>query len=86
VLSELGEERNGWFIFFSPSSAGYAIQHLERLGVDLRNSKAAWTRGKVGAIGETTRKYLEGKGVKVDAVAEEPTAQGLLRAMRQSDA
>ncbi|WWC57829.1 uncharacterized protein I303_100364 [Kwoniella dejecticola CBS 10117] len=46
---------------------------------------AFWGGWKVCAIGETTKRYLEEKGIKVDAVAEQPNPQGLLEAIRCPD-
>jgi uroporphyrinogen-III synthase len=40
---------------------------------------------RVFAIGETTRKYLLSRGVRVDAVANEPTALGMLEALRRAE-
>jgi uroporphyrinogen-III synthase len=41
-----------------------------------------WSSIRVAAIGETTAKYLAGRNINVDAVAKEPTAQGLAEAIR----
>jgi hypothetical protein len=37
---------------------------------------------RLAAIGETTRAYLESVGMEVSAVAEQPTAEGLVEAIR----
>jgi uroporphyrinogen-III synthase len=63
-----------WLAFFSPSSAGMVL--------DLLVGSAGI---RVFAIGETTRKYLLSREVKVDAVANEPTAQGMLEALRRAE-
>ena len=54
--------------FFSPSSAELVLPILgDRLA-----------QYGVAAIGATTEKYLKEHGVDVKAVAEQPTAEGLL--------
>jgi uroporphyrinogen-III synthase len=63
-----------WLVFFSPSTSEYALPHLEPL---MRSER----RVKVAAIGEKTRSFLAENGVKVDAVAEEPNAAGLVQAL-----
>lgn len=97
-----------WLAFFSPSSAGWVLPHLQLDGLEVllpqkeyqqppqqqeqsvaneaseRTEQQHHTAGRtlrVAAIGETTARYLREKGVRVDAVAEEPTALGLLRAI-----
>ncbi|WWD22338.1 hypothetical protein CI109_106829 [Kwoniella shandongensis] len=44
-----------------------------------------WEGWKVFAIGETTRKFLEDEGVKVDAVADRPNPEGMVKALKTVD-
>lgn len=74
----LGPDSRTWLAFFSPSSAGYVIPLLSP---DIVRSSGT----RIAAIGETTRAYLEGRGVEVHAVAEEPSAKGLLAAIIKAD-
>ena len=82
IIADLGNLEEAWMAFFSPSSAGMVLPYLRRLGVFSRSKEAVGP--KVAAIGGTTRKYLEGEGVKVDAVADEPKAEGLVAAIRRT--
>lgn len=72
-----------WLAFFSPSSAEFALPHLVPLlgssssEVSARGSKHI----RVFAIGETTARFLRGRGITVDAVAAEPSAVGLVQAI-----
>lgn len=58
--------------FFSPSSAELVLPLLGDRLVQYR----------VAAIGGTTEKHLRERGVMVEAVAEQPTAEGLLEAIQ----
>lgn len=49
-----------------------------------RRKEVLWTRCRVAAIGETTARYLVEREIRVEAVAKEPTAQGLLEAVQNS--
>lgn len=69
----LHDMKGDWLVFFSPSSA----EMVRSLAPDLH--------GKIAAIGETTATYLRISGCLADAVADEPTAEGLLRAIQRSD-
>ncbi len=75
-----------WMTFFSPSSAGMALSYLRRLGMlsSTDGSGGLRERVRIAAIGETTRRFLEDQGVEVDAVAEEPNAEGLVEAIRRA--
>lgn len=82
LTEALGQMGNGgWLAFFAPSSAGMVLGHLREMGVDVPPSGGM----KVAAIGETTRAFLQGEGVRVDAVAKEPTAAGLAKAIHEAD-
>ncbi|WVW81494.1 hypothetical protein I302_103488 [Kwoniella bestiolae CBS 10118] len=88
----------GWLCFFSPSGAevvlpllakGNALHNQDgyvdgtRLG--LAGLEVFWEGWKIFVIGDTTRKYFEEKGIRVDAVAERPNPEGLLEAIRCHD-
>jgi uroporphyrinogen-III synthase len=49
-----------------------------------RRKEVLWTRFRVAAIGETTARYLVDRKISVEAVAKEPTAQGLLEAIQDN--
>lgn len=72
--------------FFSPSSAGMALSYLRRPGMlsSTDGSGGLRERVRIAAIGEMTRRFLEDQGVEVDAVAEEPNAEGLVEAIRRA--
>ncbi|WVQ80414.1 hypothetical protein IAT38_002519 [Cryptococcus sp. DSM 104549] len=71
----------GWLSFFSPSSAAIVLP-LMRDGEGQTREK--WVGWKVFAIGETTRRYLEEQGVKVNAVADQPSAEGTVDAITKA--
>ncbi|OCF36063.1 hypothetical protein I316_01935 [Kwoniella heveanensis BCC8398] len=49
---------------------------------ELKGLGGTWSGWKIFAIGETTRRYLEEeKGLKVDAMADRPNAEGLVQAI-----
>lgn len=66
-----------WLVFFSPSTSGYALPHLQSL---MASERAV----QIAAIGEKTRSFLVENGIKVDAVAEEPNAAGLVQALQRA--
>jgi len=45
-------------------------------------SNESWAKCKIAAIGETTSHFLVQHGMEVHAVAKEPTAEGLVKAIR----
>jgi uroporphyrinogen-III synthase len=67
-----------WLCFFSPSSASFALSHIPA-------DRLARQGTRIFAIGETTRHHLEGRGIRVDAVADRPNPDGLLEALRAAD-
>lgn len=76
-IDAMGELDSGWMVFFSPSSAEWVLPLLPaRLGLG---------QYRIAAIGLTTERFLVQQGLQVSAVAEEPTAEGLLRAIQSSD-
>jgi len=88
LSKERDKGKRKWLIFFSPSSAGYVIPHLRGFGIitlSSENGSRDEAIVKIAAIGETTKRYLEDVGIKVDAVAEEPTPVALLRSIQRDD-
>lgn len=72
LLGENKGDAEMWIAFFSPSSAEYVLPILgSRLG-----------GCKIAAIGGTTERYLLDRGLEVQATAEQPTAEGLVRAIQ----
>src|SRR6185312_5502940 len=65
-----------WLIFTSVNGVRYFLDRLDASKSDLRS-----IRGKLCAIGPATREALERFHLKVDVVAEEYVAEGLLRAL-----
>lgn len=90
--SSLGEVSEGWAAFFSPSSAACVLPLLEgRCQLPWDQSVVAKPRGtgpriKIAAIGRTTEGYLREQGLRVEAVAETPDPEGLLKAIQSADA
>lgn len=69
-----------WLIFTSVNGVRYFLERLDASKSDLRG-----IRGKLCAIGPATRDALERFHVKVDVMAEEYVAEGLLRALGSFD-
>ena len=65
-----------WLIFTSVNGVRYFLERLDAGAGDLRS-----IRGKLCAIGPATRDALERFHLKVDVMAEEYVAEGLLRAL-----
>ena len=63
--------KDDWVVFFSPSHVSQIVLFIKKSDVPTR----------IAAIGPTTLKYLTENGVKVDAVAQQPTPESLLEAM-----
>ncbi|WWD06084.1 hypothetical protein V865_004169 [Kwoniella europaea PYCC6329] len=87
---EDGQAEKGWLCFFSPSGAEVVLPHLKTWKDSGSESQKGdvdeyWKAWKIFVIGETTKKYFEEKGIKVDAVAERPNLQGLVDAIRGYD-
>ncbi|KAI0063335.1 tetrapyrrole biosynthesis uroporphyrinogen III synthase [Artomyces pyxidatus] len=82
-LHEAEEDTPWWIAFFAPSAAAYVLPHL-RVYFDILPASAALQRqARIAAIGPTTGDFLRSEmGVHVDAVAERPSAEGLVRALR----
>ena len=68
--------RASWLVFFSPSGLE-AVTRAE--GVDVQAHRLA-------AIGPTTAEALEGDGHAVEAVADEPSPDGLVAALQRAGA
>jgi uroporphyrinogen-III synthase len=80
LLEDIGDrEEEIWLAFFSPSSAEMALDHFP---CPPSPESQVWSRIKIGAIGETTAQFLVEYGLEVHAVAQKPTAEGLLAAIR----
>lgn len=67
-----------WLAFFSPSSAAFALEHLHPKVVSSPSTR-------VFAIGETTAAWLTSKGITVHAMADQPTPDGMVRALREAE-
>ena len=72
-------------MFFAPSSAEFVLpilrEHLAFASVDAQDGRFC----KVAAIGRTTAMHIEEKcGVRVHAVAEKPSPEGLGKALLES--
>jgi uroporphyrinogen-III synthase len=75
-----------WLAFFSPSSAQYVLDCLPSEVVSAISSTAsgdatAVRLTRVVAIGQTTRAFLQQRGIRTDAVARTPDAAGLAQAI-----
>jgi len=78
AIGKLGDY--DWLIFTSVNGVRYFLERLDAGTGDLRS-----IRGKLCAIGPATRDALERFHVKVDVMAEEYVAEGLLRALAGFD-
>jgi uroporphyrinogen-III synthase len=83
------EDQYIWLAFFSPSSAIPVISSLRTLG-DLSAdgsfiARIGDSRGKLAfrfaAIGKTTSDSIQSMGLPVSAIAQDPTARGILEAL-----
>ncbi|WP_263786262.1 uroporphyrinogen-III synthase [Salinibacter grassmerensis] len=75
-LNVPGPEQTPWLVFFSPSGLE-AVTHAE--GVDVQDHRLA-------AIGPTTAGALKAEGHVVEAVADEPSPDGLVAALQEAGA
>jgi uroporphyrinogen III methyltransferase / synthase len=66
----------GWLIFTSANGVRFFFERLDRSRLDLRA-----IQGRICAIGPATREALERFHLKVDCMAEEYVAEGLLKAL-----
>ncbi|SCV73178.1 BQ2448_7103 [Microbotryum intermedium] len=73
-----------WLIFFSPSGAKAACKDFRRRGwIPDKEDQNFGLQIRIAAIGPVTRAYLhDDEGVQVDAVAQTPDAEHLLRCIR----
>jgi len=69
-------EKTSWLVFFSPSGL-QAVTRAEDVDVQAH---------RLAAIGPTTAEALESEGHVVEAVADEPSPDGLVAALRKADA
>jgi uroporphyrinogen III methyltransferase/synthase len=73
-------ESYDWLIFTSANGVRFFLEHLDRSGRDLRGLRA-----RLCAIGPATRAALQALHLKVDLMAEEYVAEGLLSAFSAYD-
>ena len=78
AIARLGEYQ--WLIFTSVNGVKYFLERLDAGANDLRA-----IRGKLCAIGPATRDALEKFHLKVDLVAEQYVAEGLLKSLEAFD-
>jgi uroporphyrinogen-III synthase len=78
IMGDFNEDQDVFLVFFSPSSAGYVLRYLSDIELPPFDKR---TSVRVVAIGETTKRYLETQGLKVDATAEQPTPAGVADAL-----
>jgi uroporphyrinogen III methyltransferase/synthase len=70
----------GWLIFTSANGVRFFLERLDRSKSDLRSIE-----GRICAIGPATRDALERFHLKVDCLAKEYVAEGLLEALAAFD-
>jgi uroporphyrinogen III methyltransferase/synthase len=70
----------GWLVFTSANGVRFFLDRLDRSNSDLRAIE-----GRICAIGPATREALERFHLKVDCMAEEYVAEGLLKALAAYD-
>lgn len=81
LLEDIGDTDEAiWLAFFSPSSAEMVLDHFPSSNDS--SSNEIRPESKIAAIGETTKQFLVQYGMEVHAVAKEPTAEGLVGAIR----
>jgi uroporphyrinogen III methyltransferase/synthase len=78
AIADLAEYE--WLIFTSVNGVRFFLDRLDASATDLRS-----IRGKLCAIGPATRDALEMFHLKVDLMADEYVAEGLLRALEDFD-
>jgi uroporphyrinogen III methyltransferase/synthase len=69
-----------WLIFTSANGVRFFLQRLDKSSIDLRG-----IQGRICAIGPATRDALEKFHIKVDVMAEQYVAEGLLRSLAAYD-
>ena len=78
ALERLGEY--DWLIFTSANGVRFFLERLDASPVDLRA-----IRGKICAIGPATREALEAVHLKVELMAEQYVAEGVIEALKGFD-
>lgn len=81
TLTRLAREGAEAFAFTSSETARNVLDRAAALGLEA-GLRTALAQGVVGALGEPTRRTLEGMGVRVDVVPPEATVPSLLDALR----
>ncbi|KAI0291587.1 tetrapyrrole biosynthesis, uroporphyrinogen III synthase [Russula brevipes] len=86
-MHRMDEDEPWWIVFFAPSAAAHVMPSL-RAHFSLAGPESSRARGRglrharLAAIGPTTAEYLRDElGLHVDAVADAPTADSLVRAL-----
>ncbi|MBI2083422.1 MAG: uroporphyrinogen-III C-methyltransferase [Deltaproteobacteria bacterium] len=64
-----------WIIFTSVNGVSHFFERLQKKGRDLRDLKGI----QIAAIGPATAEAIREKGIRVDSIAEEYRAEGLVR-------
>lgn len=96
LMVELGsdatdQEKTMWLVFFAPSSAKAILDCIEttQYAAGLPFAKQAPIKGilqfRLAAVGNTTATYLRDRGFDVDAVARQPTAEGIRDALLEAE-
>jgi uroporphyrinogen-III synthase len=83
--------RPTWLVFFAPSSAKAVLDCLELTefasGLPLAGAPRveSMLRFRLASVGNTTAAYLSDRGLEVEAVAKQPTAEGVRDALQEAD-
>ena len=83
--------RPTWLVFFAPSSAKAVLDCLELIefasGLPLAGVPRveSMLRFRLASVGNTTAAYLSDRGLEVEAVAKQPTAEGVRDALQEAD-
>lgn len=83
--------RPTWLVFFAPSSAKAVLDCLELTefasGLPLAGTPRveSMLRFRLASVGNTTAAYLSDRGLEVEAVAKQPTAEGVRDALQEAD-
>jgi uroporphyrinogen III methyltransferase/synthase len=78
AISKLGTY--DWLIFTSANGVRFFLERLDRSSLDIRG-----IQGRICAIGPATREALQRFHIKVDVMAEQYVAEGLLNALARYD-
>lgn len=67
-----------WVVFTSVNGVDFFFQHLNRLGIDIRQMY----RARLAAVGPKTAEVLEAKGLRVEILPGEYKAEALVEALK----